>query len=284
MSAPIVLTTERQIAAALADDRLVPPAAPDAGGSTLALRAAMARFSGPADHPSRRAAVVGVIESIDVEAVAVMAAGLTRDRLCSNGDRSSGTGGPTVVEVMSSIARLVTVEAIARSIGAHDDELAGLVHDVDRIVQVIGRGGPPTAESDAATDRLMTRFASHPSGPVAVISALYQSMDATAALVAVTVLREHGRTAVPIARTKRVATEPTTIDGVLVAAGSVVEIELGAAGLCFGAGPHACPGRALAEAIAASITTAMATSGCKVDLGRTVIDPDGRPAALWLRA
>jgi hypothetical protein len=115
---------------------------------------------------------------------------------------------------------------------------------------------------------------------VPVTSALYQSMDATAALVAVRLLADvaDGPLAVPVARTVRVATAPVGA----IPSGARVDLELGAADMWFGAGPHACPGRAVAEAIADAIVDAVRAAGARVDPARSTVDHDRRPVAVWL--
>ena len=61
-----------------------------------------------------------------------------------------------------------------------------------------------------------------------------------------------------------------------------VDLELGAAGLWFGAGPHACPGRQLAETIADAIVGAIDAAKTTLDTDAIEIDADDRPAAVWL--
>jgi len=275
----IVLHDEREIVAALGDDRLVPPpAASAAGAPTMTLRASMARFSAPADHDPRRAAVLQVVNSLDVAAVAIHArarAAAALEEVHARGRR---------VELIAQVARPSTVEAIAMALDVVPDALPAVVADVDAIVAVIGRGAAASAASDAAVERLLAQFATHPGGAVAAVSALYQSMDATAALVA-TRLLDRTRNAPltrPIARTTRVAASTTDVLGRVVPAGSKVDVEIGAAGLWFGAGRHECPGRALAERIAVEIVHAVEASGARVELAALDLDADARPLAVWL--
>ncbi len=274
-SQPIVLTSAKAIAAALGDDRLAPPNVA-ASGATSALRAAMARFSGPGDHRPRRSAVTDAIDSLDVASLTSIAIERTARRL--------DIARPERIELITSIGRPVAVEAVASGFGVIAAELAGVVHDVDAVAAVIGRGGAAGAASDDAADRLWARFARYPVGPVAVISALYQSMDATASLVASRVLERPPALVgvVPIVRTVRVATEPLEIDGRSIPRGTVIHLELGAANMWFGAGPHACPGRLLAESIAAGVVEAIERSGAVVDAAMTELDLDRRPVAVRL--
>jgi cytochrome P450 len=272
---PVVLTSPDAIAAALDDDRLAPPVV-DAMGSTWALRRAMARFSGPAEHQSRRSAVTDAIDSLDVASLSSMATERTTRRL------SAELRGR--VELVTSIGRPVAVEAVASGFGVLEAELFEVVQAVDKIAAVIGRGAAADTTSDDAADHLCERFARHPAGPIAVISALYQSMDATAFLVASRLLeRPPARAAVvPIVRTIRVATEPLEIDGRSIPKGAAIHLELGTAHMWFGAGPHTCPGRVLAESISAAIVHAIELSGAVVDADGTELDLDHRPVAVWL--
>jgi hypothetical protein len=275
---PIVLRSEGEVRAALADEALVPPPASIPGGPTRRLRSQMARFSAPIEHADRRAAVEEAIAAIDLPAAARAAAERTRRRI-ARWRAGTDHAGSERVELLCSIARPVAVETVAVGLGAADDSVAAIVGDIDAIVDVIGRGRADTAASDDAVDRLTQMFDHHPLGPVAVVSALYQSMDATAALVATRLV---GGGTVPVARTTRVATSETDAAGTPIAAGSRVDVEIGAAGIWFGAGPHACPGRALAETIAEATIDAIVASGATVDAGRTELDIDGRPVAVWL--
>ncbi len=130
--------------------------------------------------------------------------------------------------------------------------------DVGRMVAVIFRGEPSSPPDDEAVARVLDRFAGHPAGAVAVASVLYQAHDATAGLVAALLTgRERGgdRPSAGV-RTRRVATADVDIDGAGVPSGATVVLDLAAADLEFGAGAHRCPGRAVAEAIAAGIVSA----------------------------
>ncbi|MEO5900955.1 MAG: hypothetical protein ABIR68_12630 [Ilumatobacteraceae bacterium] len=216
------------------------------------------------------------INSLDVASLASIAAERTARRL--------DVARPERIELITSIGRPVAVEAVASGFGVIAAELVDIVHDVDAIAATIGRGAPAGATSDHAADRLCARFARHPAGPVAVISALYQSMDATASLVATSVLARPPAPGgvVPIARTVRVAIEPLEIDGRSIPTGTAIHLELGAANMWFGAGPHACPGRLLAESIASGVVEAIERSDAEVDVATTELDLDQRPVAVWL--
>lgn len=267
----IVLTDPEEIVAALEAPALVPPSSPDSSrGSTTRLRGSMARFSRPDDHAARRGAVVDAIARIDLARVRAAALAFTSSRL---------TGEP--LDALAAIGRVVPTEALASCLGLSGAP-ARLVADVDALAAVIGRGEAATADSDAAVDRLLLLCRDHPAGAVAVVSLLYQNCDATAALVAATLASvATGRPAAPaVPRTRRVAVEGVVVAGHHIVAGSEVVVEIGSAGLPFGAGPHQCPGRELAEQLVAGIVAAIDDAGYVVDTTRLTIDPDGRPMYL----
>lgn len=234
----------------------------------------MARFSRAGDHAGRRSTVVAAIDRIDLGEVGRVAAARTHLRLDEQ-------GGDTV-DAIDMIARVVPTEALAVCLGARQP-LDRTVADVESMVRVIGRGERPSPASDAAVGRLTADLAHH-QPVVAALSILYQSFDATAALIGTALLaRAAGAPRVAaVPRTRRVALGGTEINGRVVRAGTAVTLEIGSAGLEFGAGPHECPGRDLAIHLADSIITAIEASGYRVDTTRVALDADGRPTSLTL--
>jgi cytochrome P450 len=114
---------------------------------------------------------------------------------------------------------------------------------------------------------------------------LYQSFDATAALIATMLDAEAGartRTAA-IPRTVRQALVDVTFGELEFAQGDDVQLEIGTPTLEFGSGPHRCPGRDVAELIATSVVDTLAVTGYVVDLSTVVHDEDGRPMSLSVR-
>jgi hypothetical protein len=240
-----VITGRPEIEQALGDQSLIPHAHPhDSSSATMRLRAAMARFSGPNEHPMRRIAVEHAIQSLDI--AAVVAAASTATRILVDDEPSAQT--------VQAVIRSVPTVSVSAALGAAT-AASRIVDDVETIVSVIGRGEPSTSSSDEATHRLLDRFAGHPDGAVAAVSVLYQNFDATSALIRKLLeARTTRRTAAPaVAATRRVTTTAVWIDGVTITAGSELTLMIGAAGLPFGAGPHACPGRVLATALAEGI-------------------------------
>lgn len=248
----------------LEDPAYQPPArSGQPGGATLALRGAMARFSGPADHAGRRASVVATIVTIDTDAVAAAAARRTAERLRAG-----------EVDAVADIAAAVPTEALAACLPTQPPatEAAAapaspfdVLAAVTAMVRVIGHGEAERPEVDSAVRELVGRFG------VDGASLLYQNRDATAALITTRLAAGAGSAAPAVPRTKRVG-----IDG------DEVTLEIGAAGLPFGAGPHRCPGEALAEAITGAVLGTIADAGYAPDLARAEYDADGRPTRLPL--
>lgn len=261
----VVIRDAPAVVAALEDPALVPPPRPGAGAA-LQLRASMARFSGPADHPARRAAVVGAIEMIDPDAAARAAARLTHALL-----------GRGEVDAVADIAAVVPTTALASCLPLADGRARPsgeeVVAAVSAMVGVIGHGGRVTPEADDAVSDLVARHG------VEGASVLYQNHDATAALITTRLVADAsgGPAASAVPRTKRVA---TTANG--ATAGEEVILEIGAAGLPFGAGPHRCPGERLAEALADAVLGAISSAGYVPDLDAAEYDSDGRPTRLPL--
>lgn len=207
----------------------------------------MARFSGPDVHASRRAEVDAAIDGLDPD----QAEQLARELTLSFDRRGNAT--------FDELARCVPTMTMVSLLGLAIDPVE-VVDDVERVVLVIGRGEPADDAADAATDRLLAATgSSEPEAADAVVSLLYQNFDATAALLRTTVeAHTSGRPPeAPVRATRRVATAPNTIAGHELGVGDEVVLEIGAAGLPYGAGPHACPGRLVAEAIVRGMVVAL---------------------------
>lgn len=274
------MTTHRvseaaEVRSVLGSDAFTPPPL-DGDGATLELRRAMARFARSDDHAERRHVVVEALGQVNVDAAATYATQVT-DRMLDE---------PVLDAIV--ISRTAPVVALAAALGlVHVDDLATarrLAGDVDVVAAVVGRGHPPDSNSDAATDRLLALASDHPSGAIAVVSLLYQCFDATSASIATTLhalaTGSERRAAVP--RTIRLATRTAEVAGVAIAPGDTIVLELGADDLEFGAGPHVCPGRDLAERITEAVVASIVSSPLVVDHERVAIDDDGRPTELPL--
>ena len=124
-------------------------------------------------------------------------------------------------------------------------EALGLAGDVADDVAVVAKSYQPHTAVTAAADQAVARLVEACGGVADEAAAnriglLVQACDATKALVAHTVA---GRTDPPVPLTRRVAPD-----------GMLVEVSLAEAP--FGVGPHACPGRDHALALAAGLVEA----------------------------
>ena len=107
--------------------------------------------------------------------------------------------------------------------------------DVDLVSTAYQPHAPQSPDADAALERLVAACGGRSDATAARICLLVQAHAAMRALVA---HRRAGAAGPPVPVTRRIAPD-----------GTVVEVDLTDAP--FGRGPHACPGRALAEAWAA---------------------------------
>ena len=231
----------------------------------------MARFTDDGEvHAERRKAMVELIDSFDPAEVANLAERRASARLRGK-----------TVEAVSDVAYTVPTEALLDALGAGHDSTEH-VRDVGLIVAAIGRGQPSDAFTDAAVERLSGRFVTHPCGPVAVLSMLYQNHDATAALLIETIdAAGHARTRrSAVTRTARIAVCSTRVADTDVAQGTTVTLDLAESGFEYGFGAHQCPGRALGEAIVHGIQTALAANRYVLVPERIERDPTGRPTVL----
>jgi cytochrome P450 len=236
----------------------------------------MARFAGPHEHAERRRAVTEALGQVNVDAATTAATRVT-DRMLAE---------PVLDAIV--ISRTAPVVALAAALGLLDvDDLPmtrRLVADVDAVAAVVGRGRQPDSNSDAATDRLLALASGHPSGAVAVVSLLYQCLDATAAAIATTLhaLATGGEQRAAVPRTIRVATRAGQVAGVAIVPGDTIVLALAAGDMEFGAGPHICPGRDLAVRITEAVVASIVSSPLVVDNERVAVDADGRPTELPL--
>jgi hypothetical protein len=123
-------------------------------------------------------------------------------------------------------------------------EALGLAPSIADDIAVIAKSYQPhttiTPEADLATARLVALLGANDERTANLIALLVQACDATKALVANALV---GRTDPPVPKTRRIAPDGTT-----------VEIDL--TETPFGAGPHACPGRLHAVALADGLVQA----------------------------
>jgi hypothetical protein len=212
----VTLDDPAEILAVLHDPRFAVPS--PAGGATALgwLREHVARFSDGADHERRRALAVAALEHIDPQALRERARALATPE----------NAGRLAVQVLA--------EALAAS-GAVADHVA-------TIAEGYFPGTDAGAGGDDAVAALVQAFGGTADEATAArIGLLVQACDATAGLIA-TALNHSGEPPVRVLR--RVAIK----DARGIAQGSTVEMD--ARTVPFGAGPHACPGRSHALAIA----------------------------------
>lgn len=205
--------------AILRDPAFVVPPVPAASAGAAWLRATVGRFSTGRAHERRRALAIAILDAIPLESV-----------------RFPGRTHPVTI--------------LARVIGA-DDSVLALVREVAQAYQP---GTGDEARADTAVNALVAAFGGvFDESTAARIGVLVQACDATALLIeraghrpVEDVLRHDP----PVPATKRQALVTTTVAGVTVRAGEVVQVEL-SGDLAFGAGPRRCPGRAHALAFVA---------------------------------
>lgn len=226
----VTLTSRAAIEAALADPLLVPvPAQSGPEGSMAWLRATVARFAHGEVHARRRAFVESELARIDVDGLRRLAAATSgNDRTRVLRSLAAAMGLPELDD--AAVAALCTV---ADNYFSGNDPAAD-----DAVKLLLPLMGPEDREQ--AANR---------------IGILIQACDATAALIA-SARNGSGdvaatlRATPPVQVMRRVAIGATRIDGVEIAEGEPVLLEVGPVGLTFGSGPRTCPGRALALALA----------------------------------
>jgi cytochrome P450 len=274
-SSTVVLSKRADVEAVLNLSALepIPKVVGLAPGPTAALRDCMARFS-PADrHPERRSAAVEALAKLDIDT----AYGIARRR-------TARLLGGQPVELVSAIAFHVPSEVLCELLNL-SASFSGVIADVRVIVQVIGRGEQLTNDCDLAVERLLEVCSHGETDAVSTISLLYQNFDATASLVMNTIVANHLKLerVSAVKRTLRIARTDVMIESTHIKAGDTVILDLDAAGLEFGAGPHQCPGRLLAESICRGITDAVDSSGYELDYSNAIFDHERVPTSLRLR-
>jgi len=158
----------------------------------------------------------------------------------SNGSTHERRRALAVAELASIDPDELRALALRRSTGPVEvlAEALGLPVSVAGDIAVIAKSYQPhttiTPAADEAVDRLVQTLGDYDEKTANRIALLVQACDATAALVANTLA---GRTDPPVPKTRRIAPDGTS-----------VEIDL--TDQPFGAGPHACPGRLHALALA----------------------------------
>ena len=203
----------------LTDPSYLVPATPPAPTGVAWLRSSVARLSNGDTHVRRRALAVAELAAIDPDDLRVLA--LKR-----------GTGPVEVLAEALSLPPTIAddIAVIATSYQPHTTITPEADEATDRLARLlrINKGSDDSADS-GADERIAN-----------LIALLVQACEATKALVENTLA---GRTDPPVPLTRRIAPDGTT-----------VEIDL--TDTPFGAGPHACPGRLHALALADGLVQA----------------------------
>ncbi|MEE6264023.1 cytochrome P450 [Plantactinospora sonchi] len=263
---------------------VIPPGRPDVSAAGR-LRARMARFSDGPDHARRRSLARALLPDPDRAARAAAAETVARV-----GDR----GGP--VDVMP-VARTVPVAVLAAALGVDPTEIDRVVMLTGRLCDAFAPVPRPTvspAEADAAAEGLRELLrpavGSAQERLAAAAGLLFQARDATAALIGSALLADDSpaepdrrietvlRRQAPVQSTRRWARADLLLGGALVPRGAEVWLLLAAAETpgrstgpaTFGGGPHACPGRTLAAALARGVVGAVLDRGFRPVPGQPV--------------
>lgn len=213
-----------------------------------------------------------MLAAVDVAGLRRLAAERTRAVLKDGDADKHGDTGVIPIDLMARVARVVPVDVLVTTLGLPLVP-AGSVGAIARAYQP-GSGAEEPA--DEAVVQLVECFGGVPDeATAATIALLVQAYDATAGLVgnaALAMLRAEGdtdRDTVPDQDVETIVAETLLADPpvrmtrrLAPGTGTVVAIDLAASGLAFGAGPHQCPGREHASAIAAGILDAV--RGCRL--------------------
>jgi cytochrome P450 len=282
------------VASALASPGLsvVLPHSPE--GRAAQLQSRMARFSDGTDHARRRALVEALLpDPTGLEQQAARRAGELLE---------PGRG---VVDAMP-VARTAPIATLAAALGVADAGVARVVTVTGRLCDGVAPTLDPRpvarTEVDAAASLLSALVA--PAGAdrpaddeavAATVSLLFQARDATAALIGAALLinadaadadtADDAEDAIeralrqepPVQCTRRTARADVEIGGTTLPRGAPVWVLLAAAETgppappaTFGAGPHACPGAALAEVLARGVVAGIHAAGWRPVPGQPV--------------
>lgn len=280
-----MIARDEDVTAALASPALS-VALPDApGGEASRLQARMARFSDGALHAHRRALLETVLP--DAHGLEAAAAGRTTALL---GGRAAGR-----FDVMP-LARTIPVWTLSSALGVAPARLEEVVTATSRLCDALApslRPGPADEDADLAAAELtgVLEPLGHEEHVAAGVGVLFQARDATAALIGGALLAEGAepdgdpgprieralRHEAPVQCTRRIAVADLVVGGVPVPRGAAVWVMLAAAKrspsappATFGAGPHACPGAALAVALARGVIASLHANGWRPVPGQSV--------------
>ncbi|CAM3540177.1 hypothetical protein KIPE111705_13300 [Kibdelosporangium persicum] len=221
----------------------IPPV--PAGGPAVGirwLRRTIARFTDGPDHTRRRRLITEMLATVDVRALRDLAAERTRVLTGRSPDL---------------VARIVPVEVLGQVLDFPPVPVEAVAVTAAAYQPGTGREEP----ADEAVAWLVEVFGGVPDELTAAkISVLVQAYAATAGLIrnAARAMRDGDET-IDAVLAETLRNDPPVRATRRVAAGAdpVIEVDLAANGIPFGAGPHQCPGRAHAMAIVAGVLAGM---------------------------
>jgi cytochrome P450 len=282
-----IVSTARDVAAALAAPglRVIPP--PAGSGPAADLVGRMARFCDGEAHQRRRAMTVLLLPTAEI-------AGRAGDCAARYLRARAGT---EVLDVMP-LARTIPARALGLAMGLDGPGAASAADATGRLGDALSAARTFDADEAALQLGLTLRplRLSSADEEAAAAGILFQARDATAALIGAAVLApacaESRQTAVrvdsvlrrqaPVQCTRRAAVADTTIGAAVIPRGSEVWVFHAAAEIgngrpaTFGSGPHGCPAADEAIAIARAVVTVIDEEGWRPVSGQPV-DFERRP-------
>lgn len=225
------------------------------GDTPLAIaRRAMARWSNGEEHVRARAIATNAIATLHPEQLRSRARAAAIEHLVAAID---------AIDVVE-LARTVPVVVLAEALGFADPVAAARHQRIVTIAIAPEEGAAPSEADEVAASLAWLLDASEGGsfGEAANrVALLHQCLDATAALIALAVLRaarEPGDSAMLVAGVLR--DEPPVVATVRINTDDAA-VTVPLAGRPFGAGVHRCPGEAVAVSLAEGVVDAVLASG-----------------------
>ncbi len=263
------------------------------------IQSQMARFSDGNDHLERRNHVTRLLDSLpalpilhhtrDETAARLLelADGWADQRQQESADVAYGRwleSGEMTLDAMPYFARRRPVTSLLQFLLPDVDDVDPMVDDVRSLVGALAPSVVPSVADNEAAERLLAHFGDDAEG-VAAISIVFQTHDATAALIGqALVIDEPGCTArdrvnwavlhgAPVTRTVRYRSVESSPS--LSANRDPIVVPLDSSGplpLTFGSGVHRCPGRQLAVLLAEAVIGPLVDRRWRPRLGSLVYE------------